>query len=138
MYQFAENFYKDLGPLSHLPFEIFFRRVADMPYRCDDDLFPEDPRKIVEVVARPAHLLNSSIFPGLDCKKKSVLLGAWSAANGRPFRFLAVSERPDGKIHHVFPDIDLLGRGWTSADATFQKNKIGQVFPLTFAEELQR
>jgi len=136
MYQFAENFSSDLGELARLPLPDFFMRVADIPYESDDDLFPGS--ESVEVNARPAYLLDRSIFPALDCKKKSILMGAWARENGIPFRFLAVSELPTRRVHHVFADLNLPAGGWTTADATFPHYRLGQGFPLTFATELAR
>lgn len=136
MYEFAEDFCADIGPRASLPFPIWFALVAGIPYRPDDVLFP-DPENGGEIVARPKWLLDSEVFPALDCKKKSILIGAWAARNGFPFRFLAVSELPTKRVHHVFPEVDF-GRGMVTADATFPQNRIGQTYPLTYAEELAR
>lgn len=138
MYHYAEKFCGDLGGLRALPFPAWYDRVKSIPYRSDDELFPEEAGRVVEVVARPALLLSRRVFPALDCKKKSILCGAWAAANRRPFAFLAVSEIPSREVHHVFPVIDYDGRGFRTADATFPQYKIGDVFPITYAEELPR
>jgi len=138
MYHFAEEYAGDLGHLASLPFPSFYERVKDIPYQSDDEIFPEERDRILEVVARPALLLNRNVFRRLDCKKKSILCGAWAARNRRPFAFLAVSEMPSREIHHVFPVIDYDGRGYRTADATFPEFRIGQAFPITRAEELLR
>lgn len=138
MYHFATEFAGDLGGLKSLPFPAFYSRVQEIPYQSDDELFPEDRDRVVEVVARPGLLMNRRLFPRLDCKKKSILCGAWAAANRRPFCFLAVSEIPSREVHHVFPVIDFDGRGFRTADATLPEYRIGQAFPITYAEELKR
>jgi hypothetical protein len=138
MYHFATEYASDLGGLKGLSGAAWHDRVKSIPYISDDELFPEEPGRIIEVVARPGLLMNRRIFPRLDCKKKSILMGAWAAANGRPFCFLAVSELPSREVHHVFPVIDFDGRGFQTADATFPEFRIGQDFPITYAEELPR
>jgi len=138
MYHYAQNFPQDLGGFSSLPFPAWYDRVKSIRYKSDDELFPEDPGRVVEVVGRPAILLNRRIFPFLDCKKKSILCGAWAASNNRPFCFLAVSEKPNGEVHHVVPVIDFDGRGMQLVDPTLPEYRIGQIFPITYAEELQR
>lgn len=138
MYHFAQDYAEDLGGLRRLPFRAWYDRVKSIPYRSDDELFPEEPGRVVEVVARPSYLLNRRMFPALDCKKKSILCGAWAAANGRPFCFLAVSQIPSKQIHHVLPVIDFDGRGFNMTDATFPDYHIGPNDPITYAEELPR
>ena len=138
MYHYAENYSGDLGGFRALPFPAWYDRVKSIPYRSDDELFPDEPGRVVEVVARPEILLSRRMFPALDCKKKAILCGAWAAANNRPFAFLAVSEMPSREIHHVFPVIDFDGRGFQSTDATFPQFSIGDHFPITYAEELPR
>lgn len=137
MYYYAQCFADDLGGLSRLPFSSWHARVKSIPYASDDELFPENPSQIVEVVARPGLLMAGGPFRALDCKKKSILVGAWAAANKKPYAFIASSEVPSKKIHHVFPVVDL-GDGWVTADATFPEFQIGQSYPITYAEELRR
>jgi hypothetical protein len=137
MYHFAENFHEDLGPYRFVPFARWYDRVAAIPYRSDDEIFPESPDEIIEVVARPGQLMNKGLWPRLDCKKKAILIGAWAAANGVPFAFVAVSERLDKEIEHVFPVVCFNGE-WVTADATLPGYHIGQVFPITRVEELTR
>lgn len=134
MYHLAETYARDLDGLENLPFPDFYDRVKSIPYESDDERFPG---VVLEVVARPKYLLDRNVFPRLDCKKKSILIGAWATANGCPFSFLAVSELPSKEVHHVFPIINY-GEGWKTADATFPDFEIGQKFPLTYFEELKR
>jgi len=133
MYEMCFRFFADLDGLERLPFPDFFDRVRGIPYATDEEITGRDD----EVAARPLYLLDRKIFPFLDCKKKAILIGSWARAQKPPlaFRFLAVSEYPDKKIHHVFPQIDF-GAGWINCDATFSNFKIGMGHPVTRAEEL--
>jgi len=115
MYRLIERFHKDLGALAAMPLEKFFDYVKKIPYQRDT--------RGREVVARPGLLLKE--FPSLDCKKKAILICAWARCNGIPFRLVACSERPDKKIHHVFPQIKNSGR-LCNADATYSKYVLGQ------------
>lgn len=137
MYHFAEDYCKDLGPLRFASLSAMYDRVRRIPYRCDEELFPDSPGDVVEVVARPRYLLDSKMWPALDCKKKAILLGAWAAANGIPFSFLAVSEVPSKEVHHVMPVI-FPRNEMVTVDATFPEYEIGQGYPVTYAEELKR
>lgn len=115
MYRLIEKFHRDLGALAALSPEEFFNLVRLIPYRRDE--------RGREVVARPGLLLKE--FPALDCKKKAILICAWARCNGIPFRLVACSERPDKKIHHVFPQIRVSGKV-RNLDATYAKYRIGQ------------
>jgi hypothetical protein len=118
-------------PLSRLPLPRFYNLVRRIPYRRDDNP--------VEVVARPKYLIERA-RGGLDCKKKAVLLGAWFNANGyRPlkdWRFVAMSSKPSGSIHHVFPQINLSGE-WRNADATYKYMRLLQPKRVTSFEVLK-
>lgn len=137
MYHFAEAYRGDIGPSRFARLPSWFAEVSRIPYKSDDEIFPSDAGEVVEVVARPRHLLNRKIWPALDCKKKAILMGAWAACNGIPFAFVAVSENPDKVIHHVLPFLCVDGE-WISADATLPEYELGQAFPFTKAEELTR
>ncbi len=137
MYRFSEDYADDLGFNSSLPFDVWHARVCAIPYRSDDEIFPVSENGVVEVVARPAYLLDPSIWPALDCKKKAILVGAWCKKNNVPYVYVASSEYPSREIHHVLPVI-FDGNRWVTADATLPGYKIGQGFPVTRVEELQR
>lgn len=92
--------------------------VKSIPYKKDTEP--------VEIVARPARLLNGEFTRGLDCKKKAILIGAWAARRGYPYRLIACSRRPDMKYHHVFPQVRLSGE-WVNMDATYSNMKPGAV-----------
>jgi len=117
MYHFATDFASDLGGLRALPFPSFYSRVQDIPYRSDDELFPEDQGRIVEVVARPGLLMNRRIFPRLDCKKKSILIGCWARCRGLRYRFVAVDDTGRG-VSHVFAEVEESPGAWVSMDCT--------------------
>lgn len=134
MYDLVAEFWPDLGSCLRWPFRAWFDYVRAIPYISDEERFPA---RVVEVVSRPAYLLDRRIFPRIDCKKKSVLIAAWAKGNHLPYRFLAVSHQPDKFVHHVFPQIDF-GRGWVNVDATFPGFQIGQAQPATFAAELMK
>lgn len=115
-------------PFSKLSVREMHRVVKDIPYK--KDTAP------VEVVARPARLLNGEFYSGLDCKKKSILVGAWAVKNNVPYRLIASSRRPDKKYHHVFPQLFLHG-SWFNMDATYSYMRPGAVKRGTAFEVLQ-
>ena len=94
----------------------FYDYVKKIPYVRD---VPQ-----AEIVSRPKYLL--SIFPALDCKKKSILMASFMLLKrGRgSYRFVLSSNRPDGNIGHIFTQIHD-GTRWINADATYSNNKIG-------------
>ena len=108
-------FYNDLGNLLDTSLTQFFNFVKDIPYKEDSD-----PN---EIVSRPKWLLDKKLFPGLDCKKKATLMGAWFNAHGVPWRLVAISERPDKQIHHVFVQALLEGK-WKNVDPTYSDFKL--------------
>jgi hypothetical protein len=134
MYRLVDTYWSDLGGLRYWDFPSYFDMVRKIPYESDMEKYPGG---VTEEVARPGYLLNRAMIPKLDCKKKSILIGAWAKAQSHPFRFLAASDRLDKEVVHVFPQIDF-GNGWVTVDATLPSYMIGQKFPITFAAELQR
>lgn len=103
----------DLSGAAKLPLPSFFDRVRRIPYRRD--------QKGREVVARPRILLSE--FSALDCKKKAILMASWFRAHGIPFRFLAVSENPSRKFHHVYVIAKVAGK-WRPVDATYSHYRL--------------
>lgn len=128
----VRDYWPDLGRYLLYPFPAFFDMVRKIPYESDEERFPA---RTVELVPRPLYILDRSVMPKIDCKKKAILVGAWAYGNHFPYRFISSSERPDKAIHHVFPQIDF-GFGWHNVDATFPSYAIGQKYPVTYAEEL--
>ena len=131
----VKNYFQDLGNFLSWTFEDWFQKVSFIPYESDDNIFELRP---IETVARPALLLDRQIFPSLDCKKKSILIACWAQGNGYPWRFIAISEKPNKKIHHVFTQINF-GIGFENCDAVLPHYRPGQFLPnTTFAQELAK
>jgi hypothetical protein len=142
MYALARRFHRDLDtiylqrgrkvtPLSELSLHDYFNFVRRLPYRRDVAPF--------EVVMRPRSIIANSMG-GIDCKKKGTLLLAYLYGKyGRqyPTRLISVSTRPDGKIHHVFPQIYVSGK-WRNLDATYPDYRPFQKKHVTNAEVLPR
>jgi len=127
---YCATFYNDLGSLLDLSLKDFFNTVKKMPY-IEDQIDSE-------VVARPKYLLDQEKFPALDCKKKSVLIGAWLNAHNMPWRLVAISEKPNKNIQHVFPQA-LINNEWLSVDPTYPEYSLFMPKPqATAAEELPR
>jgi len=114
----------------------YFNFVASIPYI-------EDPNGS-EIVARPKYLLNQKYFKKLDCKKKAVLIAAYLNAHGykpggktgKAWRIVAVSEKPNKEIHHVFIQA-LINEKWRTIDPTYAEYRLFDGKPsVTYAEEL--
>lgn len=97
-----------------LSLQDFFNLVKNIKYR-------RDPRP-VEVVARPYYLFKYRGL-GLDCKKKSIICGAYFKYRGLDFRYIGSSDRPDRKIHHIFPQVKL-DNEYLNFDATYPDYKL--------------
>jgi len=129
MYRLTHQFHTDLpAELKKKSFNDFFNLVKNMRYHRD--------LKPIEVVARPKYLL-SGFDKGLDCKKKAILIGAYLKAKKIPFRFVAVSQVPSGRIHHVFPQAKI-GGNWINTDATYPEYYPGQPKKVTAFEVLKK
>jgi hypothetical protein len=94
----------------------YYNFVKSIPYTRD--------MKNSEIVSRPMYLL--SVFPALDCKKKSILMGSFMLLKFGPgsYRLCLSSNRPDGNIGHVFTQVLVDGQ-WVNADATYSHNTFG-------------
>lgn len=127
----SAKFFNDLGYHLDDSFQDFFNFVKEIPYN-------EDSIK-AEIVSRPKYLLGKSAFKnGIDCKKKATLIGAWLNAHNIPWRLVAVSEKKDKKIHHVFPQAKIDGK-FLNADATYDYYKLFSAKPkVTYGEVLPR
>jgi hypothetical protein len=116
-----------LIPFSDLSMREAFDFVRRMPYRRDV--------KPIEVVSRPREIVKN--YPvGMDCKKKAILLSSYLRENRYPYRLIASSRRPDGKIHHVFPQVRLSGN-WRNLDATYSYYRPFEKKSVTRAEVLR-
>jgi len=94
----------------------YYNIIKKIPYRRDN--------KPIEIIIRPFYLLKNAKI-GLDCKKKTILCAAFFKRIGIPYRLKGSSQRPDFKIHHIFPEIKI-GKQWIGYDATYNDNTIGQ------------
>lgn len=115
-------------PMSKLSLHEAFDYVRKLPYKKD--------REPIEILMRPEKILK---YPsnGYDCKKKALLLGSYLAKNGLDFRFMTTSNRYDKKIHHVFPQVNLMGK-WLNVDATYHDYVLFDTKRVTAREELKR
>jgi len=114
-------------PLSELPINKAFDYIKNIPYRQDSRPF--------EIVARP-EISARNQKNGIDCKKKAILMAAYLKSRGIPYRLIASSRKPSGKIHHVFPQMQV-GNQWFNLDATYSHYRPGQPKTVTRAEVLQ-
>jgi hypothetical protein len=115
----SAKYFTDLKDLIHYSFEDFYEYVRNIPYRNDPSILYNS-----EIIARPKYLFTAG---KLDCKKKAVLIAAH--CNGQkpaiPYKFGAISERPDKILHHVLPIVKI-NNGWVVADATYRKYYMGE------------
>jgi len=104
---------KQFPELMRMDIKQFFNVVKNIPYVRD---VPEE-----EVVSRPKYLL--TLFRALDCKKKSILMASFMNLKYGPhsWRLCLSSNRPDGKITHIFTQF-YNGERWVNADATYSHN----------------
>jgi hypothetical protein len=119
-YNDIENYLINGKRPSQMSLQEFFDFVRLIPYRRDSSP--------VEVVSRPSYIINHRNL-GMDCKKKSVLMGAYCTLHNIPFRFCGSSTRLDKKIHHIFIQVFIKGL-WKFADATYSDYKLFQDKPF--------
>jgi len=113
-------------PFSDLSIKEAFDLVKNIPYRQDN--------APIEVISRPSILMKNS-KSGLDCKKKSILISSYLHNKNIPYRLIASSKRPNGSIHHVFPQMLYNGK-WLNMDATYRNYKPFDKKTVTKAEVL--
>lgn len=118
---------RTLTPLSRLTLHELHTVVKKLPY--ERDVSP------VEVVARPLASIKLAGSYGIDCKKKAAIMGAWCELHGFPWRYVCGSTRADGRIHHVWPQIQT-GRQWRNIDATYPEYRMFGVKQVTNFEVL--
>lgn len=116
-----------LVPFSSLSLMEAFDLIRRIPYRRDI--------KPIEVISRPNGILKNAPV-GMDCKKKAILIAAYLKERGIPFRLIASSRKPNRRIHHVFPQMNVAGK-WLNADATYPHYQLFQQKPVTKAEVLK-
>jgi len=115
MYRMVAQYHRDMIPYSHMPLEQIYRIICDIPFRPDP--------LTEEVLMRPRYTMNSTGCGG-DCDDKSIALASWAKLNNIPFRFIAVRAKNRETLHHVYPELYIIGR-WTIADATYSINTLG-------------
>ncbi len=79
MYETVAANFSDLGSWLKKPFPQWFDYVKSIPYVADSDRFRD---RLLEVVPRPSYCMDRKMFPRIDCKKKSILIGSWAEGNG--------------------------------------------------------
>lgn len=113
-------------PVSSLSLREFYDFVKSLPYKRD-----VEP---VEIVARPSLIIERVLNGfGKDCKKASVLLGAYCNISGIKWRLACISTRPDCQVHHVFNQVYMIG-GYHNCDATYPYMSIFEPKYVTKAE----
>lgn len=119
--ELIKKYYNDLSyilldktPLKKLSLKEFYTLVKEIPYRKDT--------KPIEVISRPKHILNL-VHLGMDCKKKTILIGSYLYINKIPFKLVGSSTRPDKKIHHIYVMAKIKG-SWKNIDATYNDNTL--------------
>lgn len=111
MRRLVKDYYLDLGEWLDAPFIDYYRYVCDLPYISDPDG--------VEFVSRPRLTLDPNFSLARDCDDKAVLLACWWNGHGDKKRFVASSTKPNGKLHHVFMQLE----SGLFLDATYPRNK---------------
>lgn len=116
MERLVRSYSSDIGKLSKLPLARYYDLVKRLPFK-------SDPRNI-ENISRPSYTLRAK-FPWRDCDDKAILLGSYCYQNKIPFRFIAISKRPDKSLHHVFVEARTKA-GPLDLDATYPNMKLNQ------------
>ena len=136
MYRIVKEFSNDLNGITVLyrgkkvrfpDLSLFqaFDTIRSIPYKQD--------RAPIEILMRPKYINHNS---GADCKKKAILMGSYLKERMIPFRFIAMSNRPDGMIHHVFTQ-GKIGGEWMNLDPTYDNYKPFEQKFVTRAEVLK-
>jgi hypothetical protein len=119
MASLVKNFNGDVSSFDGWSFDNFFLMCCSLPYLPD----PEG----IETIHRPKFSL-SNMVKYRDCDDKCVLLGSYLFRHGVPFKFVAQSQRPDKKIHHV----SILTYDKKNLDCTYMQNYFGDLPPVTY------
>lgn len=108
--------------LDKLSLQDFYNYVKAMPYR-------RDPAGN-EIIPRPAFIIEYAPKYGRDCKKQSILIGAWAKLNGVPYRLKVVSRNKKKRMHHIYPELQI-NKKWLTADATYNNMLLGAHYQNT-------
>ena len=135
--QHCINFHNDISQFSELDFESWYEIVCGIPYIEDADQVIDDPEIDIqsgenfELNWRPKYILEK--LEGADCKKKSILIGAFCVHCGIPVRFVVMSSLENKEPHHIFTEVmNSETSEWIPADATYPENRLGIKEPETF------
>lgn len=124
MERIVKTFSEDIEPLDSMSLMEFFNFVRKIPY-CEDGE--------IELLDRPKNLLNPELWPGLDCKKKAILIASYLQKRGLKWSFVAVCEKLGADIHHVYCLLKN-GKKFFPLDATFENAKFLKINPVYDAE----
>lgn len=138
MYNIIEKYYTDLRlvlislfndtvPIAYTSLNQYFDYVKNIPYR--QDVKPK------EIIVRPYYIFRYKDL-GMDCKKKAIAIASYLRYWKLNFRLVGSSVRPDGLIHHVFPQVKYSGQ-WKNLDATYDNYKMFQPKKVTNIEILK-
>lgn len=122
MERLVRSYHCDVSDLDSLNIFKMFRYVANLKYIAD----PQG----IELLHRPI-FVRSKNAKFRDCDDKSILFGAWLYRHNIPFRFIAVSTKKSGQLHHVLIEAKFKNGSKKYLDATYPKNKIFQHKPFT-------
>jgi len=95
-----------------------FNYISQLPYVPDPVNDVISGNDDIELIKTP-ELTN---YTGGDCDDKSAMMGAILKRRGIPFRFAVTSTKPDGSLHHIYPEIEIDGF-WVPFDATYSYNQ---------------
>ena len=121
MLRLIETYWEDVIFFKSHTLLDFFNLVKNLKYIPD--------AKGIEIIHRPKHTLKRNV-KYRDCDDKSILLGSFLYMKKIPFRIVAVSNKPDKKIHHVLLQAIIKGQK-VILDATYPRNKIFRYKPIT-------
>lgn len=140
IWSMIDNFSGDIGNLKNMDLDEYYKMVKNIPYLMDGDYWrlsgktPEED-EIWELVARPRNIFGYLLDLGIDCKKKTILIGSWLKENDLIQRIVAVSELPNKQLHHVFNQVHLNG-DWVNIDATYSDMKLFEFKPQVTGYEV--
>ena len=110
-----------LIPIARLKLRDFFDIIKRIPYVKD--------RRPVERVKRP---ILTIIDNKADCKKKAIIIAAFCEIKNIKYRFMTISNEPDGKIHHVYVQVfNKRLNKWLNVDSTYDYNKLFEIKKVT-------
>lgn len=112
IYRLADEYQDDLSGELVLNLPEFHSFLRSIPYVTDQSSCGAS-----ECVKRP--LVTRSL--GGDCDDKTVFAGAYFNRHGLPWRVVTVSQRPDGRQNHVYPEVKLEGV-YEPFDATYRES----------------